>query len=290
MVDKPEGVTSARVVATVKRALGGPKIGHLGTLDPFASGLLPLCVGEGTKAAAYLNQADKSYRGVIRLGVTTDTLDRTGTVLTTNAPPDLASIDLEELAQRFAGTMDQVPPAYSAIKRDGVRMYERARRGETPAIEARPVTIYSLSLTALLPDRLRIELACSKGTYVRSLARDIGQALGCGAILEELVRTSFGDFTLSAALSLEDLTAPAGRAVARRALVGPAEALARLPAVAADEATAQSLRRGRQQSLAHLALPAGAGRHFRVLAPDRSLVAVVVDAGAGWRLDRVFGA
>jgi len=287
LVDKPRGISSARAVAAAKRALGGPKIGHLGTLDPLASGLLPLCVGQGTKVAPYLNVADKAYRGVVRLGVVTDTLDVTGEVLSEAVAPDPATLDLAALAEAFTGAIEQVPPAFSAIKRGGVRMYELARRGEAPALEPRAVVIRRLHLCRLGPDRLAIELDCSKGTYVRSLARDLGERIGCGATLEELVRTRFGPFDLGAALALADLET-GGPDRARSALVPIDAALAHLRPIDVDRVTAIRLRDGQQQVLERLDRPKGSGEKARVRAPETGLVAVVVEAGGRWRLDRVF--
>ena len=141
LVDKPRGISSAAAVARIKRALGSPKVGHLGTLDPFASGLLPLCIGEGTKIAPYLNVADKAYEGVVRLGISTDTLDCTGNVTATAPAPDVDDARLDAIARELRGRTTQVPPVFSALKRGGTRMYELARRGEAPELEARPVAI-----------------------------------------------------------------------------------------------------------------------------------------------------
>ncbi len=292
LVDKPSGISSAAAVSVVKRVLGRPKIGHLGTLDPFASGLLPLCVGEGTKLAPYLNSADKHYRGVLRLGVTSDTLDRTGVISAKSAPPDPASIDLAALAAMFGGEQLQLPPAYSAIKRQGTPLYELARRGESVELEPRPIVIHYLTLEALDAERVALTLHCSKGTYVRSLARDLGEHIGCGALLEELTRDGFGPFALSEALALADLDAEGGAAKAAAAMIAPARALAHLPSLRVDTETAMSLRAGRQQALASVfaAAPAElktAGR-ARVIDPGETLVAVICTAGEGWKLDRVF--
>jgi tRNA pseudouridine55 synthase len=287
LVDKPSGISSARAVAVAKRALGGPKVGHLGTLDPLASGLLPLCIGQGTKVAPYLNVADKAYRGVIRLGIVTDTLDVTGEIVSTADAPDPAALDLAALGAAFTGPLEQVPPAFSAIKRGGVRMYELARRGEAPVLEPRAVVIHRLVLHALGADRLAIELDCSKGTYVRSLARDLGERIGCGATLEELVRTRFGPFDLEAAVSLADLE-HGGVAQGRSAVLPLDVALAHLRAIDVDLATASRLRDGQQHALEELDRPAGAGEKARVRAPETGLVAVVVESGGRWRLDRVF--
>jgi tRNA pseudouridine55 synthase len=289
LVDKPQGITSARAVAVIKKVLGGVKVGHLGTLDPFAAGLLPLCVGEGTKAAPYLNTADKSYTGVVRLGVITDTDDRTGEVVATAPAPDTRTLDLSELASAFSGRIAQVPPAFSAIKRDGVPMYKLARKGVRPRLEAREVTIHALSLEAAGKDRLRVEVSCSKGTYIRSLARDLGERLGCGATLEELTRTGFGTFTLDQAVSVERLCGPGGTNVALDALIGLPIALGHLRSLSVDRTSVVRLRAGQQQALGGLAAPAGEGERARVMGPGDDLVAVVSEATGRWRLERVFG-
>lgn len=302
LVDKPEGLSSAAVVAVVRRSLGGRvKVGHLGTLDPFASGLLPLCLGEGTKAAQFLHLADKSYTGAVRLGVTTDTLDRTGRVLCTQVPPSLPRAELERIAAQFRGSIEQVPPAFSAIKRDGVPMYRLARRGGAPALEPRRVQIHALELRDAGEGRLALRVACSKGTYIRSLARDIGERAGCGAMLEELRRTSFGRFRVEEAVALEVLREPQGRAAALARIIPVGEALAELPAFEVDEATAARLRTGQQEPLRGLPAPSDLEEQTlpewaraedrppagRILC-SRRLVAVVSWSGAAWRLCRIF--
>jgi tRNA pseudouridine55 synthase len=286
LVDKPVGISSARAVATTKRALGGTKVGHLGTLDPFASGLLPLCVGEGTKVAQYLNLADKTYRGVIRLGVETDTLDRTGETIAESPVPDLRALDLEALAGRFTGEIDQVPPAFSAIKRDGVRMYKLAREGKAPELEPRRVTVYALELAVLDETRLSLRAACSKGTYIRSLARDIGREIGCGGTLEELVRTGFGRFALDRAVSLDAVES--GTEPLEAAIVSVSDALSELRRLMPGAAVSAGLRTGQQRWLADLEPPAPSERLARVVDEDGRLVAVVRADHGRWTLDRVF--
>jgi tRNA pseudouridine55 synthase len=285
LVDKPRGISSAAAVAKVKRSLAASKVGHLGTLDPFASGLLPLCLGEATKIAPYLNEADKSYVGVARLGVRTDTLDVTGQVESTAPVPSLANVDWSTLAAAFTGAQQQVPPAFSAIKRDGVRMYELARRGEAPELEPRSVVIHRLALARADDTAIRIDVDCSKGTYIRSLARDLGERLGCGATLESLVRTRFGPFVLEEALALSDLEDPSKAA---GALLGPAQAVAHLRTLLTDAATATRVRAGQQAALLSLARPSRTGERARILGPDGGLVAVVGSDERGWRIERVF--
>jgi tRNA pseudouridine55 synthase len=286
LVDKPVGITSARAVAKTKRALGGTKVGHLGTLDPFASGLLPLCIGEGTKVAQYLNLADKAYRGVIRLGVETDTLDRTGETVSEAPVPDLRALDLEALAARFSGCLEQIPPAFSAIKRDGVRMYKLAREGKAPELEPRRVVVHDLELTVLDANRLALVAACSKGTYIRSLARDIGRDIGCGGILEELVRTGFGRFRLEDAVALDAVES--GDEGIRTAILSVSEALSELRPLEPDAVVSIGLRAGQQRWLAELDPPADREALARVVDDLGRLVAVVRADGGRWTLDRVF--
>ncbi len=289
LVDKPEGVTSARVVAIVRRVLGGVKVGHLGTLDPFATGLLPLCLSEGTKAAPYLNTADKSYEGMIRLGSRTDTDDRTGEKIGGGPVPDLAGVDWAALVARFSGDLEQVPPTFSAIKRDGRPNYDRARRGEEVEVEPRAVRIDRLALEPRGEDLVWVDLDCSKGTYVRSLARDLGEALGCGGHLDSLRRTAFGPFTLEGSVTLGDIEGPQGAVRVTEALLPLVRALAHLRRVDVDAAGARSLRGGQQQPLCGLDRPREIGERVRV-AFGEELVAVAVERSGAWTLDRVFAA
>lgn len=289
LVDKPEGMTSAHVVAVVRRSLGRIKVGHLGTLDPFASGLLPLCVGEGTKLAPYINEADKRYRGVIRLGLTTDTLDRTGKPVAESEVRDFSDDDLDGVIRGLLGEIRQVPPMFSAIKKGGVPMYRLAREGITEELEPRRVTVHDLRLARMDPVRLSIEVHCSKGTYVRSLARDIGAALGTVAMLESLVRTAFGDFSLERAASLDTVKREGLAALTPPCWLAGAEALAHLPTIVADGAAVRSLRAGQQRILGVFAPPTAPSAKARVLDDAGALVAVLRAEDRRWRIDRVFG-
>jgi tRNA pseudouridine55 synthase len=282
LIDKPTGLTSAEVVRRVKRG-SRVKVGHLGTLDPFATGLLPLCLGEATKIAQFLNTADKRYEGVIRLGSATDTGDRTGRPIRTAAVPDLAAADLDGLARRFSGELLQTPPMYSALKRDGVPLYRLARQGVEVERTARPVRIDRLELRLEGRGQLRFTVACSKGTYVRVLAEDIGAALGSAAHLEALRRTAFGSFAIGDALALD-----AWDAEPARGLVTLRQALAHLPAVPIDRAAAAAVRQGQAWPLAHL--PAALDRDAMLLDPAGEVVAVAVRRGRAWAYGRVLGA
>jgi tRNA pseudouridine55 synthase len=279
LIDKPEGITSAEAVRRVKRRVA-VKVGHLGTLDPFATGLLPLCLGEATKIAQFLNTADKRYEGVIQLGCATDTGDRTGQPTRTTAVPDLTGADLADLARRFTGEQQQVPPMYSALKRDGVPLYRLARRGVEVDRPPRTVRIDDLRLEPSGAGRLRFRLACSKGTYVRVLAEDIGTALGSAAHLDALRRTAFGSFTIDAAVPLDawDPEQPSG-------LVTLPQALAHLPAVPIDRQATEAVRQGKSWPLT--ALPTDLGSTATLLDPAGHLVAVVVCKGRAWAYGRV---
>ncbi len=198
LVDKPAGLTSAAVVARVKRTLGQPKVGHLGTLDPFATGLLPICLGEGTKIAQFLVADEKRYVGEIALGVTTDTLDATGAVVETRPVPPLAPRAIGDAVATLRGDILQTPPMYSALKRGGVPLYRLARAGHEVERAPRAVHVARFDVALTAPDRLAFAVTCSKGTYVRSLAHDLGATLGVGAHLVTLRRTGFGAFALDA--------------------------------------------------------------------------------------------
>jgi len=281
LIDKPDGLTSADVVRRIKRLLPhGAKVGHLGTLDPFATGLLPLCLGEGTKIAQFLNTADKRYRGLIQLGAATDTGDRTGTVVREAPVGPIDSAALADVCQRFTGEIRQRPPMYSAVKKDGVPLYRLARQGIEIEREERPVRITHIALESAGPAQLRLDVACSKGTYVRVLAEDIGAALGTAAHLGELCRTAFGDFTIDQAVSLEDFD-PAQP----RGLVALRAAVAHLPAVSLDALSVQAVRQGKSGVLARLAgmsAPAAA-----LVDPEGHLAAVAVREHDRWRYGRV---
>jgi tRNA pseudouridine55 synthase len=192
LVDKPEGPSSAHIVHRAKVSLGAKKVGHLGTLDPFASGLLLLGINEGTKISDIFLRAPKSYRGVVTLGVATDSQDSTGVVVKTLPVPSLGDHELRVLEQRFSGQLQQTPPMFSALKRDGVRLYKLARQGREVPRLPRTIQIDSIQLRQINCTEVGIDVTCSRGTYVRTLAADLGEALGCGAHLKSLRRIACG--------------------------------------------------------------------------------------------------
>jgi tRNA pseudouridine55 synthase len=205
VIDKPAGWTSHDVVSRVRRIVGEKRVGHAGTLDPAAVGVLPVAVGNATRTIEYLAAADKTYIADITFGVVTDSADIEGTVMATTDASHLTREDVESVAGLFVGEQLQIPPMHSAIKIDGTPLYQLARQGERVDIPAREISITRLDVLKWNLPTLRIELDCSKGTYVRSLARDIGEKVGTGAYLSKLVRTRVGRFQLRDALSLEEL-------------------------------------------------------------------------------------
>lgn len=289
LVDKPEGLTSAAVVAVVKRTLRQRKVGHLGTLDPFATGLLPICIGEGTKIATFLADDEKQYVGEIALGTATDTLDRTGAVIDERPVPRLVPGAIAEAVAGLRGDILQTPPMYSALKRDGVPLYRLARAGQTVARAPRPVRIAAFDVAVIAADRIVFAVTCSRGTYVRVLAHDLGLALGTVAHLAALRRTMCGPFRVGDAVRLDDLARAA--AEGRLPLVTPSAALGTLRAVEVDLGTIASIRRGQQRALGALGRPHAAGEVVRLASAKGELVAIATATsdGAGWQLTRVMG-
>jgi tRNA pseudouridine55 synthase len=258
LLNKPVGITSNAALQKAKWLLNAKKAGHTGTLDPFADGLLPLCFGEATKFSAYLLDADKHYRAVLQLGVTTSTGDPEGDVLGT-CKITVDGADVAAVLPRFMGEIEQVPPMHSALKHQGRPLYEYARAGINIERPARRVHIRELRLLECAPPRVVLDVQCSAGTYIRTLAQDIGAALGCGAHLTSLTRTAAGGFSLDQAHTLADLEAL--DASERQALLLPADCLvAHLPAVQLGAADAEALCQGR--SIAHADAPPGLARMY----------------------------
>ncbi|MDX1589745.1 MAG: tRNA pseudouridine(55) synthase TruB [Oleiphilaceae bacterium] len=259
VVDKPQGASSNQVLQRARRLYGAAKAGHTGALDPLATGVLPLCFGEATKFSQYLLEADKGYLTTATLGVRTETSDSDGATVATRAlPEDLSRERLESVLDSFRGAIHQVPSMYSALKHQGQPLYRYAREGITVERPARPVRIHELELIRIEGDQLELRVECSKGTYIRTLVDDIGEALGCGAHVSRLRRTSAGPFTLADAVTLESLEAlqeaaeapgPAGEESrdwsALDARLLPADQLiADLPVLTLDSAQSHSILQG----------------------------------------------
>ncbi len=262
LLDKPAGLTSNAALQKAKWLLNAAKAGHTGTLDPMATGLLPICFGEATKFAGELLAADKRYAATVRLGVRTDTADAEGRITETR-PVAATREQVEAALARFRGDILQVPPMHSALKRDGKPLYEYARQGIELQRTPRAVTIHALDLSTFAGDRLEFDVSCSKGTYIRTLAQDIGEVLGCGGHLTALRRTRIGKLHLENAVTLDALEALP--AESRHALLQPTDALlAALPMLGLDEAAALRFSHG-QAVRAGEGSPAG---QWRVYAAD----------------------
>ena len=204
IVDKPQGWTSQDVTARLRRVFGTRRIGHGGTLDPMATGVLPVFVGRATRAVEFFEHAEKTYETVLRLGITTDTEDMTGTVLT-EEKVSFTEEQLQETLAAFRGEILQVPPMYSALKVNGQKLCDLARKGKTVARQPRPITIHELTLVERGENTLRLRVRCSKGTYIRTLCKDIGEKLGCGGCMESLRRVAAGEYTIDEAVPLQTL-------------------------------------------------------------------------------------
>ena len=245
VIDKPAGITSHDVVSRVRRILGTRKVGHTGTLDPFATGVLPVAVNDGTKAIPFLDEGLKCYEAVMQLGVVTDTLDMTGAVIREAEWSSITREDVLSVLGKFTGHLSQIPPMYSAIKRDGQPLYKLARQGQVVERSARDIQIYSLELLSFAPPLVGFRVVCSRGTYVRTLADDMGQQLGCGCALKELRRTASGPFSISAAVTLEGLEAAAKQGTAEGFCVTPFAALSHLPDIPLSDSDLALVRHGR---------------------------------------------
>ena len=241
IIDKPQGWTSMDVCAKLRGIFHEKRVGHAGTLDPMATGVLPVFLGRATRAVEFAADGAKEYHAVLRLGTVTDTQDATGTVLEEN-PVAVTAADIEAVLPRFRGDIEQIPPMYSAIKVDGKKLYDLARKGKEVERKPRPVTIHALEVGEQLSEtdfRLRVE--CSKGTYIRTLCHDIGQALGCGATMAELRRTCAAGYTLEQAVTLEQVQAAEDPTVL---LASVDSCFAHLPARTLTPAQAKCVRNG----------------------------------------------
>lgn len=245
VIDKPAGITSHDVVSRVRRILGTRKVGHTGTLDPFATGVLPVAVKDGTKAIPFLDEGVKCYEAVMQLGVATDTLDMTGAVIREADWQAVSREEVESALKRFTGKLTQTPPMYSAIKQGGQPLYKLARQGQVVERTAREIEIFSLDLLSFAPPFVSFRVVCSRGTYVRTLADDIGGMLGCGGALKELRRIASGPFDISAAVTLEGLEDAARSGVVENLAVSPYAALSHLQDIPLNDSGLALVRHGR---------------------------------------------
>lgn len=249
LLDKRQGISSNFALQEVKRLYNANKAGHTGSLDPLATGLLPICLGEATKVSAFMLDDDKRYQTVIQLGTMTDTGDIEGTVLEQKVVPDISQEQLDIGLAKFTGAIEQIPPMYSALKHQGKKLYELARAGITVERKARKITIYSIDCLSFSDNLLTLDVKCSKGTYIRTLAEDIGHYFGCGATVKELRRSAAGQFELSSAMTIEQLRIKAESADLLAQLIAVDHPLQFIPAFKISETDKDLVLQGQQISV-----------------------------------------
>ena len=286
-VDKPAGLTSHDVVALVRRAAGQRKVGHAGTLDPMATGVLLVCLDKATRVTEYLMASPKTYYAIICLGASTTTDDAEGEIVA-RSQVQVSYAEIESALQQFVGRIEQTPPVYSALKREGQRLYRLARQGQAPALLPRPVEIYAARIAEWTPPLLHLEVRCGPGTYIRALARDLGRALGCGAHVASLRRTASGRFTVDQALPLPQIEAAFAAGTAGQLLYPIDAAVADLPALYLDTAASLQLVAGR--AIAAEVEPPPTGSLARAYTPTRQFIAIVAwdSAMSSWLPRKVF--
>ena len=285
VIDKPAGVVSMRVVEQVRRLTKTRRAGHTGTLDPMATGVLPICLGQATRIASLLLGEDKEYTATVRLGLETETYDLDGAVVRTGEVPEsLTAAEIQEHLTAFTGTITQRPPPFSAVRVGGERLYKKARRGEAVEAPERQVVVHELALESWARPDARLRVRCGTGTYVRSLAADLGARIGCGACLAALRRTRVGALSEQRALSLEAIAERAAAGTLTEVLLTPAEALAHLPAVTLDADEQRRIRDGQAVDAPH---PTSA-TFVRLLDGDGRLLALAEPAKGRLQPRKVF--
>ena len=273
VVNKPTGWTSHDVVAKMRGIAGTRSVGHLGTLDPIATGVLPVMVGQATRLARYFDKSEKAYEAVVRFGFATTTYDREGEPTTAVTDVNVTADQIEACLGTMRGDISQMPPPISAKKIGGVPAYKLARKNQPVELAPVPVSIYELTLPGVEGDRARLKVRCSPGTYIRSIAHDLGRALGCGAHVEALVRTASGSFTLAKARTLDELQLLKAEGRLHEALLPMAELLPQFPGVFIDDLTVRHVRQGRDFSVSAFRANPGS-EHVKAIGPDGSLVAI----------------
>ena len=301
VLDKPAGMSSTEVVERVKRLWRVKKAGHGGTLDPFATGVLPLCLGRGTKIAQFILEGDKEYEGLFELGLVTETYDVTGEVLARHPVPEISQEEIQRVFDSYVGVIEQAPPAFSAAKLHGRPLYKYAREGLKVKKPPKKVEVLLFEALQYDPPLVRFRIYCSKGTYIRSLVHEVGQRLGCGATLIELRRLRKGPFTLEQAVSLAQLEDEIKEGRGEQYLIPVSEALNFIPAVTVNHELARRIRQGRPLRISSLAnmlrlqkvLQKPRVPWLRLVTPEGSLVAVLeypqnLDRSENVKIVRVF--
>lgn len=283
IVDKPAGISSAGVVARVKKIFNARKLGHTGTLDPFATGVLICCINRATRLSRFLLEGDKAYEAELVLGISTDTQDATGTVVQKQSPSGISSERIREVAEDFVGSITQVPPVYSALKHRGTPLYKLARLGKAVEKPARTVRIDRLIIQDVCLPVVRFVVHCSSGTYIRTLCADMGRTLGCGGHLKELRRTASCGFTIDDAIDLEHLERLRDQKRLAEAVVSMNEALPRMPAALVDDQLARKIKNGMKLTQADLPRHPLTRHHdvFKVVDQKGQLLAVLTSTPTG---------
>ncbi|MEJ2170291.1 MAG: tRNA pseudouridine(55) synthase TruB [Desulfobacterales bacterium] len=289
VIDKPPNITSARVVASVKKSLNAARVGHAGTLDPFAEGVLICCVNQATRLAGFLMHGPKRYVAVLKLGEETDTQDFTGTVVVGSNPAGLCRQTIEDVFKSFEGTLEQLPPVYSALKHKGVPLYRLARRGQPVQKPPRRVHIYDLILRQIDLPFIRFEVVCSAGTYIRTLGADIGRALGCGGHLHALKRVESSGFTLEQATQLSELEELARSRRLTRRMISMRDALPAMPESFAAEDLVDRIRHGQIMTAQDLSdgndINGSGEPYVKIIDLNGNLIAIVERRAGSERLD-----
>ena len=279
VINKPEGLSSSDACLKVKRILGFRKVGHLGTLDPMATGVLPLCINEGTKLVQFLVKSEKEYIGILRLGIETDTQDSQGKILKTTIDIPGQTESIAEAFEAFKGETYQVPPMFSALKHNGVSLYKIARKGGSVPREKRKVVIREIEILKMDVPHVTFRVVCSHGTYIRTLCHDIGRKLSCGAHMTSLQRVRNGVFHIQKSVALEDFEAGSGGALIEKHLISPKDALNGMPEVVVSDAVEQKIRSGVKingDDISNLNLPGvNRGQEIKVLSGRGRLIGVV---------------
>ncbi len=273
VVNKPQGWTSHDVVNKMRGIAGTRRVGHLGTLDPLATGVLPLMIGETTRLARFWEDSEKAYEAVIRFGFATSTYDREGEPASPAGEPHVTLESLEALLDAFRGEIDQKPPPVSAKKVGGVPAYKLARKNAPVDLPAVRVRVHELTLKSVEGDRARVFVRCSAGTYIRSIAHELGIALGCGAHIEELVRTASGPFTIEGSFTLERLQELKDAGRLEEAILKPSQLLPHFPPVYVDDTTVRQIRQGRDFNVSAFRVNAGT-EHVKAIGPHGDLIAI----------------
>ncbi len=273
IVDKPAGWTSHDVVNKLRGIAGTRRVGHLGTLDPLATGVLPVMIGQTTKLARFWDDSEKAYEAVVRFGFATSTYDRQGEWASPAAEPEITAESIEACLAPFRGEIDQKPPPVSAKKIGGVPAYKLARKNAPVDLPAVRVSVHELVLRSFEGDRARIGVRCSAGTYIRSIAHELGIALGCGAHIDALVRTASGPFRIDRAFTLEQLQSLKDAGRLEGAILKPTELLPQFPPVFVDDITVRQIRQGRDFNVSAFRVNGGT-EHVKAIGPDGDLIAI----------------